>query len=134
MARETRVSAAIKNIIPKRIRSGMRKLKRRLELNQIKAKRPAVTQAQLLRDLAAMGLQQGDLLYVHSSLRALGFVEGGADTVIDALLEMVGPQGIHRDEQDIVNLAHGHRLGRARGGRRRCAATAEQAERTEQTG
>lgn len=87
------MSAAIKNIIPKKIRSSMRKIKRRLELNHIKAKGPAVTQAQLVRDLAVMGLQQGDLLYVHSSLRGLGFVEGGADTVIDALLETVGAQG-----------------------------------------
>lgn len=33
------------------------------------------------------------MLQVHSSLSALGYVEGGADTVVDALLEAVGPNG-----------------------------------------
>ncbi len=33
------------------------------------------------------------MLQVHSSLSRLGYVEGGADTVVDALLEAVGPEG-----------------------------------------
>src|SRR6185503_18170860 len=32
-------------------------------------------------------------LVVHSSLRAIGPVEGGADGILDALLEVVGPDG-----------------------------------------
>ena len=87
------MKTVLKKIIPKTIRGGMRRIKRRLELKQIRARGPAVTRAQLAGDLGAMGLQKGDLLYIHSSLRALGFVEGGAETVIDALLETVGPQG-----------------------------------------
>jgi aminoglycoside 3-N-acetyltransferase len=39
------------------------------------------------------GLGNGDLVLVHSALRALGPVEGGADTVLDALLEILGPDG-----------------------------------------
>ncbi len=45
------------------------------------------------RGLAAVGLSAGDVVLVHSSLSAFGYVEGGADTVIDALLETVGPEG-----------------------------------------
>ncbi len=41
-----------------------------------------------------IGLRSGDTVLVHSSLRTLGPVDGGADTVIDALLETVGPDGI----------------------------------------
>lgn len=40
-----------------------------------------------------LGLQQGDVVLVHSSLRAMGVVEGGADAVIDALLEVLGSSG-----------------------------------------
>ena len=39
------------------------------------------------------GLTAGDLVLVHSSLRKLGPVEGGADTVLDALLEVLGQEG-----------------------------------------
>lgn len=41
----------------------------------------------LKKDLQEMGLQTTDALMVHSSMKAIGEVEGGADTVVDALLE-----------------------------------------------
>ncbi len=40
-----------------------------------------------------LGLKKGDTVGVHSSLSSFGHVEGGADTVIDALLETIGEQG-----------------------------------------
>lgn len=40
-----------------------------------------------------MGIETGDSLIVHSSLTAIGHVEGGADDVIDAFLEAVGEGG-----------------------------------------
>lgn len=43
-----------------------------------------------LRDL---GLRAGDLVVVHSSLSSFGWVDGGADAVIDALLAAVAPGG-----------------------------------------
>jgi aminoglycoside 3-N-acetyltransferase len=43
-----------------------------------------------LRDL---GLPQGVPLLVHASLRSLGPVDGGAETVVQGLLEAVGDQG-----------------------------------------
>ncbi len=47
----------------------------------------------LVRDLISLGVRPGDLLMVHSSLRSLGFVDGGPETVVDALLQALGPQG-----------------------------------------
>lgn len=52
-----------------------------------------VTRADIVGGLRAMGICSGDLIQVHSSLRSFGFVEGGADTVVDALLELVAPSG-----------------------------------------
>lgn len=43
----------------------------------------------LARDLIALGLCPTDTVLVHSSLSALGRVEGGADTVIDTLLSVL---------------------------------------------
>ncbi|MBO5889073.1 MAG: AAC(3) family N-acetyltransferase [Clostridia bacterium] len=40
-----------------------------------------------------LGLKKGDTVFVHSSLKSMGNVEGGAITVIDALKEVVGESG-----------------------------------------
>jgi aminoglycoside 3-N-acetyltransferase len=52
-----------------------------------------VAQADLVAGLRTIGVGRGQLLHVHSSLSRLGYVVGGADTVVDALLEVVGPEG-----------------------------------------
>jgi aminoglycoside 3-N-acetyltransferase len=52
-----------------------------------------VTRAQLADELRRLGLGAGNVVMVHSSLSSIGRVEGGADAVIEALLEVVGPTG-----------------------------------------
>jgi aminoglycoside 3-N-acetyltransferase len=47
----------------------------------------------LADDLKKAGIRKGCPLLIHTSLSALGHVEGGANTVIDALLDAVGPEG-----------------------------------------
>lgn len=47
----------------------------------------AYTKADLTADLAAMGIDPHGTLLVHSSYKAIGDVEGGADTVLDALCD-----------------------------------------------
>ncbi|MBE9524768.1 MAG: AAC(3) family N-acetyltransferase [Chloroflexi bacterium] len=41
----------------------------------------------------ATGLESGDTLLVHSSYKSFGGVDGGPQTVIDALLTVLGPEG-----------------------------------------
>ena len=48
----------------------------------------------LAADVHAMGIAPGDALMVHSSLKSIGWVEGGADAVIDAFLSVIGPDGV----------------------------------------
>lgn len=51
------------------------------------------TARDIAADLRALGLSEGMNIVVHSSLSSLGRVEEGADAVIDALLEVLGPSG-----------------------------------------
>jgi aminoglycoside 3-N-acetyltransferase len=51
------------------------------------------TRESIAEDLEAVGLRAGDMVLVHSSLRSLGWVCGGAVTVVQALLDVLGPQG-----------------------------------------
>jgi aminoglycoside 3-N-acetyltransferase len=53
-----------------------------------------LTRQTIAEDLRRLGVQSGDALVVHSSLRSLGKVEGGAATVIAALLDVIGPNGL----------------------------------------
>jgi len=52
-----------------------------------------VTRSSLARDIRALGLQPGRAVMLHASVKALGWVVGGPDTVIQAVLDVVGPAG-----------------------------------------
>ncbi|MHB9108160.1 MAG: AAC(3) family N-acetyltransferase [Armatimonadota bacterium] len=52
-----------------------------------------VTREQLVADLAALGVTPGMDVMVHSSLSRLGHVVGGAEAVVEALLQAIGPAG-----------------------------------------
>ncbi len=51
------------------------------------------SRTRLSRDLRRLGVRKGMMLMVHSSLSSIGPVRGGADTVVEALLDAVGPGG-----------------------------------------
>ncbi len=54
---------------------------------------PRVDRAHLVSDLRRLGLQAGTVVLVHASLSRIGGVEGGAPTVVQALLDAVSPDG-----------------------------------------
>src|SRR3712207_5272488 len=54
---------------------------------------PAVTQQDIVVGLHRLGLGPGAVVEVHSSLRAFGHVDGGAPTIIAALMDVVGRAG-----------------------------------------
>ena len=84
---------AIRRIVPARMWQAARKMKRRAQLRKMKAENPPISKGLLVRDLRALGIAEGDVIFVHSSLSNLGFIEGGPDTVVDALMEAVGVSG-----------------------------------------
>jgi len=52
-----------------------------------------VTRDELLRDLRKLGVDRGDVIMLHVSVRAIGWVLGGPDEVIRALLDALGETG-----------------------------------------
>lgn len=56
-------------------------------------KRQPVTRESLMQDLLQLGLRRAMTVLVHTSLSRLGWVLGGPQTVIEALLESLGPRG-----------------------------------------
>jgi aminoglycoside 3-N-acetyltransferase len=55
--------------------------------------RPAITRERLVANLRALGVRPGQTLLVHASLSRIGWVEGGAPTVVAALREVLGEDG-----------------------------------------
>lgn len=52
-----------------------------------------VTVESIVRDLRALGVEEGMTLVVHSSLKSLGWVSGGPQAVVMALQEVLGETG-----------------------------------------
>ena len=52
-----------------------------------------LTRRDISEALEALGLTRGAVVFMHSSLSSLGEVDRGADTVVDAVLDVLGPDG-----------------------------------------
>jgi aminoglycoside 3-N-acetyltransferase len=54
---------------------------------------PAICSPTLSADLRRLGLPPGAVVIVHTRMSALGWVVGGSESVVRALLDAVGPEG-----------------------------------------
>jgi aminoglycoside 3-N-acetyltransferase len=52
-----------------------------------------VTREDITAGLRELGLRTGDIVVAHSSLSSFGKVEGGEETVVDAIFDVIGPEG-----------------------------------------
>lgn len=92
--------SSIKQIIlkysPEFLLSALRDVKkkiRRKELLHRAEKKDFIPLNQLLNNLKSIGLNKGDSVLVHSSLSKIGLLEKGPETLIDALLAVIGKEG-----------------------------------------
>ena len=69
-------------------------LKDRIFFEKIPCKKDVeYTKGDIEKDLRALGVCAGDILLVHSSFKSLGKIKGGAETLIAALLNVLGKDG-----------------------------------------
>jgi len=53
----------------------------------------AVTRSRLVADLREAGVRAGGIMMLHTRMSSIGWVPGGSETVVRALLEALGPEG-----------------------------------------
>lgn len=87
----------LREFLPEAVVDRLRELRRKLRRARYHLRRlqgtVAVQVPDLVEALRALGVRRGDDMLVHSSLRGLGVVQGGADAVARGLLETVGESG-----------------------------------------
>ena len=54
---------------------------------------PALSRSALVTELRALGLRAGQVVLVHCSMRSIGWIAGGAATVVAAIREVIGAEG-----------------------------------------
>lgn len=52
-----------------------------------------ILKEEIVQKLREVGLEKSDAVMVHTSLKRMGYICGGAQTVIEALMEVVGENG-----------------------------------------
>lgn len=72
------------------------------------ATRTPVTRSQLVADLRRLGVRTGAIAMVHASLSSLGWVVGGSQTVVEALLACLGPGGTLCAQTSWEDIPFGH--------------------------
>lgn len=65
----------------------------KIDLDKRMKEKLHITGADIHKGLIELGLKRGSIVFVHSSLSKFGYVEGGADSVVDALIKTVGEEG-----------------------------------------
>ena len=86
----------IRALLPSFILNELREYKRRKfnrNLSDALSTGNSIPLSTLTKQLEEMGIVTGDSLLVHASLRSMGFLEEGANTVIEALVNAVGESG-----------------------------------------
>lgn len=86
-----------KSLVPEFVKERYREWQRKKRSSELKKQAHSgqgMSRYQLIQALNHAGIQSGDHLMVHASLSKIGYIEGGAETVVDALKETVGSSGI----------------------------------------
>jgi len=76
------------------IKSIINRFKRKKRTKDLSRDLVHVTKADIIAGLSVMDIDAGAICLVHSSLKSLGFVDGGAQTAVEALMDVfVGKNG-----------------------------------------
>lgn len=92
--RESKVKSRVKQFIPFHIQKFLYdSIIKKIRLLRIFLQ-TKITKEDIKKSLVEAGLKKNDVAIVHSSLSRIGYILGGADTLIDAFLEVIGSGGL----------------------------------------
>jgi aminoglycoside 3-N-acetyltransferase len=80
-------------ILPKPFKIVLRRIRRINRVKVLKKEQPSISKSIIIKDLLKAGITKGDCVLLHSSLKSIGYVEGGPNAVIDALIEVITSSG-----------------------------------------
>lgn len=63
------------------------------EITVIKKTPVPVSKEALINDLTALGIERGDQIMVHASMKKIGWIIGAERTLVEALIAAIGPTG-----------------------------------------
>lgn len=79
--------------LKQRVKALLKRVRSQRRAAELERTAPHATRERIARDLRQLGIAEGDVIFLHSSLKSLGFVQGGPQAVIDALRDAVGATG-----------------------------------------
>jgi len=91
--RESAIKRKLKSFVPFKLQRILYYFIKRLRLLKNLSK-GNYSKEDIKKYLIDARLQNGDMVIVHSSLGRIGYVQGGADTIIDSFLEIIGREGL----------------------------------------
>lgn len=76
-----------------------------------KSELPPITKSRLTADLKKLGVKHSDTIMMHASVKAIGWIVGGPDVVINAMLDILSKEGtlmmyVAWEEDSPYNLAN----------------------------
>ena len=86
-------SKFIKKLIPAALKKKVKEKKRASDFKKFKESAVTLSKGDLVKGFQNAGIEKGDVLFIHSSLKGLGYIENGAKDVIEAFQEVVGTAG-----------------------------------------
>lgn len=76
-----------------KLRRVYRFFKYSLRAKEIERTAPKITRERLVEGLQSLGICEGDVVFLHSSLKSIGYVDGGPNTVFKAFMDVIKPSG-----------------------------------------
>lgn len=86
------MKSIIKRFLPKFVKDELIRLRKKRQKNILESTNPT-TINDIKSSLTNLGVQQGDCILLHSSLKSVGYLSRGAHDLLDAFIETIAPTG-----------------------------------------